>query len=298
MKWNDFYRVQSEYSELGKWQSLAAGLPGDVAGLVEVVQNVLIHQFWIVEEANYGVGAKALLDAGRDLHGEVNLLTAETILDRYFTLNDAPIYVKRSASQKVVGSCRDFTLLLVGFLRAKGVAVRSRSGVATYFEAGHYEDHFVVEYFNEVQGRWVLVDAQLDELMRTRLEIKFDVCDMPREVFLPAGVAMTKAMKEGNFGDYGIREFEGMTYLRYKLFSEVCHLMKIEILPWEAWGIGEVVMDGEISEADERFLDEIRKALMEEDLAQVRGFLHDERFERPDGYVPYEMRFPFFEQEG
>lgn len=83
MKWNDFYRVHSEYSELGKWRSLAAKLPRDVSELVAVVQNVLIHQFWIVEEANYGVGAKVLLDAGRDLHGEVNLLTAEAILDRF-----------------------------------------------------------------------------------------------------------------------------------------------------------------------------------------------------------------------
>lgn len=294
-KFNE-YKKQSGYSALGKWEGLVKGLPKDVRGLVDVVQNVLIHQFWIVNEANYGVGVNALLDAGRDLHGDVNLLAAESILDRFFALNDSPIAVKRNASEKVVGSCRDFTLLLMGFLRAQGVAVRSRSGVATYFEAGHYEDHFVAEYFDEEEELWVLVDAQLDELMRERLEIRFDVCDVPREVFLPAGVAMEKAMAEGNYDDYGIREFEGFPYLRYKLFSEVCHLNRMEILPWEAWGIGEKVMGEELSEEDERFLDDVRKALVAEDLEKVRKFLKDERFARPDEYVPYEMRFPFFER--
>ena len=292
------YRMQSEYSDLGKWRSLVGVLPRDVRGLVEVVQNVLIHQFWIVDERNYGVGVAALLDAGRDLHGDVNLFTAEAILDRFFGLNEAPISVKRDASEKVVGSCRDFTLVLVGFLRAQGVAARSRSGVATYFEAGHFEDHFVAEYFDEAQGRWVLVDAQLDGLMRERLGIGFDVCDVPRDVFLPAGEAMEKAMKEGNFTDYGIREFLGAPYLRYKLFSEVCHLNCMEILPWEAWGIGEAAFEADLDAETGLFLTEIRKALVEEEMETVWGFMQDTRFTRPAEYVPFEMRFPFFEREG
>jgi len=56
------------------------------------------------------------------------------------------------------GKCREFTLLCVAVMRAKGIPARSRCGFANYFCPGFYEDHWVIEYYD---GRkWRLADAQ------------------------------------------------------------------------------------------------------------------------------------------
>ncbi|MDT0352519.1 transglutaminase domain-containing protein [Pseudonocardia charpentierae] len=92
----------------------------------------------------------------------------------------------RPPDQRLACRCRNFTLLLLGPLRAKGIPARARYGFAAYVNAGHYEDHIVCEYWNASEERWQLVDAQLDEVWCQRLGIGFDVLDVPRDQFLAA----------------------------------------------------------------------------------------------------------------
>lgn len=74
---------------------------------------------------------------------------------RYFTINELEEKLKKQTP--VVGKCREYTLLSVAVMRAKGIPARSRCGFATYFDAGIYEDHWVVEYWNK---GWKMADAQ------------------------------------------------------------------------------------------------------------------------------------------
>ncbi|MDL2295880.1 transglutaminase-like domain-containing protein [Lachnospiraceae bacterium OttesenSCG-928-E19] len=60
--------------------------------------------------------------------------------------------------QFAFGTCRAFTLACVAIMRAKGIPARGRCGFANYFNAGSYEDHWVVEYWDN--GKWKLADAQ------------------------------------------------------------------------------------------------------------------------------------------
>lgn len=148
-----FFTSQSTYSDPGKWTDKYEALPDKIDELVKVVQNILIHQFWISNPDNYGITPKTLIESGRKPNEEINLLTVEEILGKYFELNGSGFNVPRKPSERVVGNCRDFTLMLVSFLRHKGIASRSRSGVANYFIPYHFEDHFVCEYYDESEKK-------------------------------------------------------------------------------------------------------------------------------------------------
>jgi hypothetical protein len=50
-------------------------------------------------------------------------------------------------------------------LQSQGKPARARCGFGRYFKAGWYEDHWICEYWNDEQGRWIMVDAQLDDFL-------------------------------------------------------------------------------------------------------------------------------------
>ena len=77
--------------------------------------------------------------------------------------------------------------MLCAFLRHKGIPARARCGFSTYFEPGKYVDHWVCEYWNAGEARWVQVDAQLDSLRSASSKPDFDPLDVPRDRFLVAG---------------------------------------------------------------------------------------------------------------
>lgn len=63
--------------------------------------------------------------------------------------------------------CRDYSLLLVSFLRYRGFEARMRAGFANYFESElTYEDHWLVEYYDTATKRWIKIDAQIDDIQK------------------------------------------------------------------------------------------------------------------------------------
>ena len=84
------------------------------------------------------------------------------MLDRLLAQDGQPLGVARPVDDRLVGVCRHFTVLLVAMLRAQGVPARARCGFGAYFTPGRFEDHWVCEYWHSAEGRWILVDAQID----------------------------------------------------------------------------------------------------------------------------------------
>src|SRR5258708_1406203 len=148
----DAYRAPIAMSDAGRQASLFDGLPRDVGGLAAVVQGVLMHEH--VAPA-YG------LTLSREQHAQAHLRDVEKILETIAQQDKRPLPVARPAGERVVGVCRHFTLLHVAMLRAQGVAARARCGFGAYFEKGKFVDHWVTEYWNDLQKRWVLADPQL-----------------------------------------------------------------------------------------------------------------------------------------
>lgn len=213
----------------GPYADLYANLPADVPSLVEIVQGLLIHVFW---SERYGV------KLGEDRQAEVQLRSMERRLTRSLELDPSPLTTARVNEKKLVGNCRDFSLTLASMLQSKGIPARPRCGFGAYFMPNHYEDHWVCEYWHEQEQRWVLVDAQLDELQQNVLQIGFNTLDVPRDQFIVGGAAwqMCRAGK-ADPNQFGIFDMNGIDFVKGDFIRDVASLNKMELLPWDCWGL-------------------------------------------------------------
>ena len=137
----------------------------------------------------------------------------------------------------MVGNCRHFTTLSCALLRRAGIPARARCGFGMYFEPGKYVDHWVTEYWNEAEHRWVRIDAQLDDVQRAAITPDFDTEDLPPGPFLPAGEAWQQCRTgRAEPADFGIFEFWGLWFVQANVVRELAALNKMELLPWDVWG--------------------------------------------------------------
>ena len=224
-----YYSQQSRMSNPGTYATALLDLPTNIAQMVKVVQGVTIHVFWTKQ---YGFSLPP------ERRVELQLRSLEKRLARTFELDDRTLTEPRPVDKKLIGNCRDFTLLLVSMLRQQGIPARARCGFATYFMPDHYEDHWVAEYWNSAAGRWIMVDAQLDALHGSVLNIRFDPLDVPRNQFIVAGSAWQMCrMGSADPSDFGIFDMSGLSFVRGNLVRDLAALNNTELLPWDCWGV-------------------------------------------------------------
>jgi hypothetical protein len=227
----DFYARPAAMTSAGQHASALAELPSEVDQLVRIVQGVLIYD--VVAADFYGFR----IPDGR-AH-EIHIRPIERVLDRIFALDSRPLSVPRPVDRHLASRCRQYTGLLVAMLRAQRMPARARCGFAAYFNPDMLEDHWVGEYWHAAEERWVLVDAQLDEVWRARLTIEFDPLDVPRDQFLVAGDAWAKSRAGGaDPATFGISfaGLRGYGYIAGDVVRDLAALNKVEMLPWDVWG--------------------------------------------------------------
>ncbi len=244
----DTFRRQSPVTEPGPHAAALDALPGEVDALVRVVQGLMVHVYWA---ERYG------LDLSPERRDEVNLRAVGRMLDRVAELDDAPLDVARPVERRVVGTCRDHTVLLTAALRRHGVPARARCGFATYFLPDHFEDHWVCEWWDGARGRWVLTDAQLDGLQREALGLDFDPLDTPRDRFVVAGDAWRMCRTgAADPDDFGIFDMHGLPFVLADLVHDVAALTGEENLPWDGRALM-VPLQAEVPAADLPLLDRL-----------------------------------------
>jgi hypothetical protein len=242
-----YFTQQGPISDPGTHVSLFDNLPTSTPELVKLVQGVTIHVFWA---ERYGFKAPP------ERMAELQLRTMEKRLARTLELDPRPLTESRPIEKKLLGNCRDHSLLLVSMLRHQGIPARARCGFAAYFMPDHFEDHWVVEYWNAEQNRWVLVDAQLDMLQQDVLKINFDVLDVPRDQFIVGGKAWQMCRTgEQDPDKFGIFDMHGLGFVRGDFVRDVASLNKMELLPWDCWGV--ILKEKLDDTADLAALDEI-----------------------------------------
>jgi hypothetical protein len=243
-----YYAGQGLITDPGEHASLFDGLPAELPALCRAVQGLLLHIFWA---ERYGV---SLTDERRQ---EVQLRHVARMLTRLRELDDRPLSIARPPERRLVGNCRDFSTLLCAILRHQGVPARARCGFGVYFTPGHYEDHWVCECWNAAEQRWVMVDAQLDEVQRQVLGIAFDPCDVPRDQFLPGGKGWQLCRAGQADPDcFGIFDMHGLWFVRGDMVRDLASLNKVELLPWDCWGLIEGE-DKSLSQDDMALLDRV-----------------------------------------
>jgi hypothetical protein len=220
-----FYAQQGQISDPGELAHYFDALPDDLPGIIAAIQGVMLHLHWA---KRYGI------TLNRARQEEANLRTVCDRLAKVFKLQDVPLTKPRPLSKKTVGTCRDFTLLLTSILRQRGIPARARAGFGTYFTPGSFEDHWVCEYWQADENRWVMVDPQLDALQCEALSIDFNPLDMPHTKFVTGGQAWTRCRaKRVDPNRFGIFNMRGLDFVKGDLIRDFLALNKIEILPWD-----------------------------------------------------------------
>jgi Transglutaminase-like superfamily len=225
-----FYTEPGMMTSAGRQAPLLRDLPRDVQGLTAIAHGLLIHEHMA---RGYGV---TLSESDR---ASVHTRPVEQLLEEIVAMDDRPLDIARAPDRRLPGNCRHFTVLMTAMLRAQGTPARARCGFGGYFGGGTFEDHWVCEYWNECQRRWILVDAQIDEVQSEWFPIDFDVTDVPRDRFLVAGQAWDQcrsgAADPGLFGLSLIGE-TGAWWIAANLMRDGAALLNIELLPWDGWG--------------------------------------------------------------
>ncbi len=288
----DFYRTHSTMTQPGKAAPLLDGLPkDDLTALCRIVQTVYQH---------YDETEGMPLERRRD----VDLRRAELIWQRIHELDARPITESRPKEQRVIGCCRDASLLLCSMLRHQHIPARLRIGFAKYIRLvpGFYVDHVVVEVWDT--GRWKLVDPEQTESLIQHNQITFDVQDIPHDEFVLGGQAWqavySKQMNVHDFGgDPNDTFWRGEWAIRQRMLQDALALNKVEYLLWDTWGL--MNMD-EPSVEDTQWLHRVAaltlgNAQYDIDFPAVRALLDDPRLAPPDRFMTYSPAVPFFETE-
>ncbi len=270
----EYYKHPGPMTEPRAHAAQIRALPGDVPALCEVVQGLLIHRDW---QALYNV---KLPDERVE---ETHLRSATAMLARIVALDGRALGVARAPERRIVSTCRDFSLMLAAFLKAQGTPARARCGFGAYFMPGEFVDHWVCEYWNAAQSRWVLVDAQLDSGQRRTLRLDFDPLDTPRDRFIIAGDAWTMCRAgRSDPARFGIFNMHGTWFIAGNVLRDLASLNRMELLPWDSCGLM-TGPDGTFGAEQTTLLDKIAALTLAGDgaFSDVRAIYDDDRLRVP-----------------
>lgn len=211
------YTRQTRFSDPRAHAALFDPLPGDPGGIGEVIRNLVVH---------YRASG---IDFPPDRLAEIDSRWADRLLDADRRRFGTPLAEPRAPEQRIVGCCRDFTLLSVAALRHKGVPARSRVGFADYLDPSFHLDHVITEFWDG--ARWIATDIELD---------------LPEVRLAPGGLRpaaqVWSAYRRGDvdvetFGVGGdVPGLRGAWFVRNYVIQEVAHRLGDELLLWDVWG--------------------------------------------------------------
>jgi len=98
-----FYATPGTFTSLGDHSKLLDSLPRNISALCGIIQGVMLHIFWA---DRYGVQ----LDAMR--REEVQVQAVSRQLGRITALDPRPLDMPREPERRLVGNCRDFSVML------------------------------------------------------------------------------------------------------------------------------------------------------------------------------------------
>jgi hypothetical protein len=274
----DAFRNQTVCSNPGRMADWIATAPRDLPSLRRLATGLVHHYRAYGDPTQQGFAADRL--------HEIDLRYAD---EQFAMLHDlvegAPLGTDRSPTQRILGCCRDFTLLFVSLLRAQGVPARSRVGFAGYFADGWWMDHVIAEVWDGQQ--WVLVEPQLPDDFAVAGE-RFDSLDVPRDRFLTGDVAWRDA-RAGTLDpatfvvapDLQVPTLRSWPYLAHNLVLDLSALTGWEAVLWDVWGLIDAspqeLQDPGVTAA----LDHVASAIDSGTSADLQALARDPRFAVP-----------------
>jgi excinuclease ABC subunit A len=269
----DYYATQGIMSDPGRYTYLYKDLPDSPSELAGVVMGLLLHK----QSATYN--NITISSAQRT---EQHLRSIEERLGRMVEIEPSPLTISREPQLRQVGVCRDFALLFVSMLRHKGIPARIRVGFAKYLDpkGPMFIDHWIAEYWDVSQNRWILTDPGIDHITRETLEISTNLSDLHHNRdFFPAGSAW-KLCRSGKFKSSLFRysdRWKGMPCIRGNLLHDFQTLNKLELGLMDFWDKLSYKSETSLSIEDKNLLDNIATLTSEVDtgLDELRELFDD-----------------------
>ncbi|MFI7002726.1 transglutaminase domain-containing protein [Nocardia sp. NPDC050175] len=215
------------------------------------------------------------LDLPPERFSENQIRQVVKLVNALLALSPAPLTVPREPDRRVIGTCRHFAVISCALLRQRGIAARARCGFATYFQHGRGLDHWITEYWHDVERRWVRIDTEI---------LGQSILDRPEDLrageFFSGGEAWI-AFREGRidaatFGVSGTANW-GPAEIRGNAIKDLAALNKVEMLPWDEWGRMTASYNGETGPDYDEFLDTIAATAAGDDPAAIAElYAHDD----------------------
>jgi len=273
-----FYESPGPMTRFSRKLALLAGLPTRVPALCGVSKKLIVHEFMAEQ---YGV--TDVEKRQRELeHRTVDEIVAA--IDRLDKPNQRPLAKGRPPKKRLIGNCRQFSVLTCALLRHAGVPARARCGFSAYLDPGKWIDHWVVERWDARQKRWIRTDPQLDETFHQLLGYEFDPLDLPDGEFLSGAEAWQRCRADAEDPDhFGLDDMHGLWFVAGNTIRDLAALNKVELLPWDVWGAmagPDDKVDGELA----GLLDEVAQVVVAGELDKQR-----ELYQRDGLRVPQEV---------
>lgn len=136
----------------------------------------------------------------------------------------------RKEADKLVLTCRFVSILTASILKSKGIPARVRSGFAPYFDDDQSDDHWIVQYWNDAESRWITIDV--DASLSLKEGTDFDSYDVPADAFdwsARAWLDVRANKRDGNYF-WNAGGFHGLMPIAWELFYDFHCLMNSEIV--------------------------------------------------------------------
>ncbi len=218
------YISQSPTSNPGKYAHLFDNLPTDLLGISKITQGLVYH--YVADQYEFG------WRPSKPRIKEINTRTMVKILEKLLKKDGRSLTEPRAHKNKIVGCCRDYSLLACAILRHQGRAARLRYGFANYFYSGWWVDHVIVEVWEN--GRWLRFDPQY----AGREKFKRNLIGMSDALFWTGGKAWQNCqLKVANPKKFGlgpsVKGVSGYWFIRERLQLDIAALNKVELLCWD-----------------------------------------------------------------
>lgn len=248
---------QSDVTDPGAAAAAIDELPAALGALREASSQLVFHYRAGGDFAENGVPAERI--------GEINTRYADAMLALILERGEPDLGRERRPPDRVVGCCRDATVLFLALARHKGIPARARVGFAAYFHAGWLIDHVVAEVWDAAAGRWRLVDPEMHGGWTPEVNGRpVDWLDLADDQFV-TGPRAWRAARAGDADperavvhpELDIPVLRGWPYLAHNAIHDLAALNKTEMLLWDAWGMLLGHGPGPVPAADAAVLDEI-----------------------------------------
>jgi len=219
-------------------EKLKLDLPNDIREIGLLVRKQIIHRVTL-RHGNIGTntdlryGDMTKVPWYRQPEDDV-MPTASAILAELYRRDERGFVTDRVEENKLILTCRFVSILMASILKSKGIPTRVRSGFAPYFkvldktEKGKSIDHWINQYWNKKENRWVTIDidASLEDY------IPFDRYDVPKGVFDFSADTWLKIRSGKIDGSHfwNAGGFDGLVVVGWELFYDFHSLMNSEII--------------------------------------------------------------------